>query len=408
MGSFARALVERKQVSVERIWDLILNEGTKALAGVNVTRERVFRQSVAFACGRVLSQGCAQVPFRLYRAKNVNGLRQVMPAVDHDLYDPLTYKPNGWQTSFEFRELAVIHAVYAGNAYAFKNFQRGGYRELILLNPDRVKPIQSPLDYSMSYEVRGDDGTKRTLAADLIWHIRGPGWNGTSGWDTLQVAREALGLSIALEESHSRLHAKGVRPSGTYSVEGELDEQQYKDLKAWLLAENASADNAGMPMILDRSAKWLPTAMSGVDSQHIETRRLQIEEVCRFYGVQPIMVFSSDKATTYASAEQMFIAHVVHTLAPWYKRIEDSANVNLLTKEERAAGYYFKFIAAGLLRGALKDRGDYFAKALGAGGGPAWMTQDEIREMDELNPMGGEASKLPPRSGTPAAQGNED
>ena len=85
---------------------------------------------------------------------------------------------------------------------------------------------------------------------------------------------------------------------------------------------------------------------------------------------------------------------------PWYARIEQSADINLLTPAERAQGYYFKFIAAGLLRGALKDQGEYFARALGSGGSPAWMTQDEVRALDELNPMGGEAAKLPPRAGS--------
>jgi len=92
------------------------------------------------------------------------------------------------------------------------------------------------------------------------------------------------------------------------------------------------------------------------------------------------------------------LAQLVELLGP--TRIEQSADINLLTPAERAQGYYFKFIAAGLLRGALKDQGEYFARALGSGGSPAWMTQDEVRALDELNPMGGEAAKLPPRAGS--------
>ncbi len=110
----------------------------------------------------------------------------------------------------------------------------------------------------------------------------------------------------------------------------------------------------------------------------------------------------SGKATTYASAEQFFLAHVVHTLAVWYARFEQSADVSLLSAGERKQGYYFKFLAGGLLRGALKDRGEYFARALGAGGGPAWMTQDEVRDLEEMNPFGGEAAELPPLLGRPA------
>jgi phage portal protein BeeE len=112
-------------------------------------------------------------------------------------------------------------------------------------------------------------------------------------------------------------------------------------------------------------------------------------------GVMPIMVFSNDKASTYASAEAMFQAHVVHTLAAWWERIEQSIDCNLLTDADDRAGLYAKFVGNGLMRGSMKDRADYFAKALGSGGSPAWMTQDEVRSMEEMNPMGGDAAALP-------------
>jgi phage portal protein BeeE len=112
-------------------------------------------------------------------------------------------------------------------------------------------------------------------------------------------------------------------------------------------------------------------------------------------GVMPIMVFQSDKAATYASAESMFQAHVVHTMAPWWERIEQSIDCNLLTATDDANGIYSKFIGQGLLRGSMKDRAEYFSKALGSGGSPAWMTPDEVRSLEELNPMGGDAAMLP-------------
>ena len=87
-----------------------------------------------------------------------------------------------------------------------------------------------------------------------------------------------------------------------------------KSAAAWIKSKFTGLDKAGAPLVLDRNAKWQPTTPSGVDAQHVETRRLQIEEICRLARVMPIMVGYSDKATTYASAEQMFLSHVVHTL----------------------------------------------------------------------------------------------
>jgi HK97 family phage portal protein len=403
MGFLARAVAERKNVSADQLWSVLLGAGYASKAGPSVTLNNALKVATAFACMKVLSQGCAQVPFKLFQEKRVDGLVKIEPARDHSLYDVLTVRPNDWTTSFEFRETLVLHAAM-GNAYVFKNVVRGKIIELILLNPGRVEKFQRD-DWSIYYKVTSKSGEVMEFPAETIWHVRGPSWDGYLGLDVMQLAREALGLSIATEETHARLHAKGVRPSGTYSVDGPLNADQYRTLKSWIDKEFAGAENSGSPMILDRGAKWLSQAMTGLDAQHLETRRFQIEEVCRFFGVMPIMVGYSDKATTYASSEQMFIAHVVHTLSPWFARIEQSADAFLLTKAERAQGFYFKFMAAGLLRGASAERGEYFARALGSGGSTPWMTQDEVRALDELNPFGGDAGVLhqPPVAAAPAA-----
>lgn len=399
MGLLARAFSERKSDPLE-VWAELLRAGRTSKAGPTVTLDNAFKVAALYACLKVLSQGVAQVPFKLFREHKVGELNKIEPAREHPLYDLVTSQPNDWTTSFELRETLTIHAAL-GNAYVFKNKVTGGrIAELILLNPGRVKKIQRD-DYSIVYEVTGSDGKKETFSADQIWHVRGPSWDGLLGVEVLNIAREALGLSIALEESHAGLHKNGVHTSGVYSVDGVLSPEQHKKLVDWL--KNQAAVDPGAPMVLDRQAKWVSTTMTGVDAQHLETRKNQVVEVCRFVGVSPLMVYESDKATTYASAEQMFLAHVIHTLAPWYSRIEQSADVSLLTKAERAQGYYFKFIAAGLLRGAAKDRAEYYAKALGSGGHPGWLSPDEVRQLEEMNPMGGDAGKLPPGSTAPAA-----
>ena len=109
-------------------------------------------------------------------------------------------------------------------------------------------------------------------------------------------------------------------------------------------------------MVLDRGAKWLQQQMTGVDAQHLETRRCQIEEICRAFRVNPLMVGLSEKTATYASAEQMFLAHVIHTLAPWATRIEQSIDVHLLSEQEQREGYQTKFNLSALMRGDYKSR----------------------------------------------------
>ena len=241
-------------------------------------------------------------------------------------------------------------------------------------------------DLSLVYVLTSEEGEQRTLSARDVWHIRGLSWNGWMGLETVKLAREAIGLSLALEEAHSRLHKNGVQPSGTYSVDAKLTDEQHKKLTAWIKASVAQ-ENRSSPLVLDNGAKWLAQQMSGVDAQHVQTRQLQIQEICRAMNVQPMMVFAVDKPT-YGSAEQLFTAHVVHTLMPLYELIEQSADVYLLEALDDT-GYFTAFNPRGLMRGSLKDQAEYFSKALA---NRPWMTQDEVRDETDLSPEGGDAA----------------
>lgn len=368
--------------------------GTKS--GASVSHKSALEVPAVLSCVRVISEGVAQVPFKVYRQVG----DKIMPAADHPLYRVLHRKPNGWMTSFELRETMTIHCVMTGDAYAFINRVRGEVRELIPFPPGAVGCKQKD-DYSLEYQITAPSGKTMTVPQEAVWHWRGPSWDAVSGLDVVKMAREAIGLAMSAEESQARMQKNGAAISGTYSVEGTLNAEQYKAMRAWLEKEFDGAANMGKTKLLDRNAKFHPQSMTGIDAQLLETRKHQIEEVCRAFRVMPIMAGYSDKAATYASAEQMFLAHVVHTLSPWYERIEQSAECHLLTDKEVAEGYFVKFNAAGLMRGSHKDRSEYFAKALGAGGSPAWMTQDEVRALEELNPMGGDAAMLPKPTNVP-------
>lgn len=359
---------------------------TKSGASVNSTT--ALQVSTVLACARVIAEGCAQVPWKVMKESQDGKSR--LPAKQHQLWDLLHRKPNRWQTSFAFRETMLLHVLVGptGSAYAFKN--RVGsdrrLRELVLIDPHRVREDVAA-DGSITYNVTGKDGGLRQFVEADIWHIRGPSWNGQTALSLIQLAREAIGLAMATEETQAKLHKNGVRTTGTYAVDGQLNKSQHTDLAAWI--KQQAADGF---MILDRGAKWQPHSMTGVDAQHLETRLFQVKEVCRAMRVMPIMVMESDKASTYASAEQMFIAHLVHTLLPWYERIEQSADVFLLTDEERSQGYYTLLEPAGMLRGSLKDTADYISRLTERG----VLTRNEGRELLDRNPIDGLDEPLTP------------
>lgn len=369
-------------------WDVFREyfRGLVSASGKAVNADTAVQVSAVFACCRVIGNGMAQVPLKLMRESKDGKSRE--PAKDHPLYVVLTLRPNAWQTSFEFRQMISWHVELCGNAFVFINRGiRGKILELIPFEPGSVT-VKRASDWTLSYEVRGRDGTTQTFPAEAIWHLRGPTWDGWNGMKIVNIAREAIGLAMATEEQHARMHKNGVQTSGIYSVEGTLNEGQYKALRDWIEKEAVGLNNSGKPMILDRSAKWLNTSMTGVDSQHLETRKHQIEEVCRFFGTLPIMVGYSDKTATYASAEEMFRAHKEHCLSPRWEAYEQSMNVNLLTDSERAEGLYVNFVEEGMIRGSVKDTKDAILGYVNGG----VLTPNEGRALLDMNPDADSAS----------------
>ena len=383
MGLLAQAFATKSGDPLSLFREIYGSLATKSGKTVNVGT--AIEVSTVFACCRIIGEGIAQVPLKLMRESKDGKYR--VPAKDNQLYNILAFRPNPWQTSFEYRETLAWHLTLTNNHYSFINRLRGEIRELIPLIPASVE-VKRNNDCTLEYVVTADDGSKETFPAETIWHIRGPSWNSWHGLEAVKLARESIGLAMATEEAATSLHKNGVRPSGVYSVEGVFKDDQYKALSKWVNTHLGGAENTGKALILDRAAKWQNTQMTGIDAQSLETRRFQIEEICRFARVMPIMVGYSDKAATYASAEQMFLAHVVHTLAPWYQRLEQSIDANLLTDKDRASGLYSCFIEEGLLRGSMAETKETLLGYVNGG----LMTPNEGRAKLDMNPDSDPAS----------------
>jgi HK97 family phage portal protein len=373
---------------------LLTGGGSQSKAGAAVTVESALGQAVVIACGRVLSEGVAQMPCRLYRERPDGG-KEI--ATDHPLHWLLYRRPNDWMTSYELRETLTWHAVLTGDGFAFINRVGREIAELIPILPAHVTINQAP-NYEITYTIRVPQKEIGTYARSQILHLRGPSWNGYTGLAMVRQAREAIGLAIATEETHARLHANGARTGGLISTEQTLGRDDVAAIRrAW--QESQTADNAFKTAILDKGFKYAQLGMTGVDNQHIETRKFQIEEVCRAMRVFPLMVMQADKASTFASAEQFFLAHVIHSLGPWVERWEQAISRDCLTMEDVKSGLFPKFGMQALLRGDAKARSEFYTKLYNIGA----INPNEVRSLEDLNPYeGGDSYRVPLNMEDPA------
>ncbi len=392
---------QSKSSSDTRLTDLpAFMKWPESRTGFQVSALTALEVSTVQACVRAIAEGVSQVPVYAH-SRDERGVRGVK--VSHPVLDVYARRPNEWQSGFEFRETLLVHLALVGNAFVYVNRSGDGrILELIPIEPGKVF-VTRERDMSLTYRVTFEDGTAPILRRDQIWHLRGPSWNTWMGLDAVKVAREAIGLSMATEAAHAQFHKNGAQVSGLLSLQEKVGPEKFSQLGAWLDKHAPGQERAGKPLILDSGAKWQSFAMTGVDAQHVETRRFQVAEVCRHFRISPMMVGATE-TPTYASAEQMFIAHVVHCLTPWAERIEQSAAINLFAPNERVE---LRHDFNGLMRGASKDRGEFYAKMLGSGGSPAWGTPNEIRAIEGDDPIEG-GDELPRPMAAQAATENPE
>lgn len=407
-GLIATALrgFERKSVGFSPDWADAFTVPAKS--GVSVTEINALRCTTALAATRALAQGIAQPTFGLYRRREGDP-RAWDEALDHPLSMVLR-QPNEWQTSFEFRETLMIHAILTGNGIAFINRGVGGagkIRELIPILPSYCSIEQQP-DYGLIYRLTFTGGKQVTLTRENVLHLKGMSWNSYEGLSAVSLAREAIGLALATEETHARLHSNGARPGGVLTVDGNVDEDDIKAIRAAWNEAQGGIHNSMKTAVLAGGVKWQQLAMNGVDAQHLETRRFQIEEICRGIGIFPVIVGHSDKTATFASVEAFLQGYVTLHLTPWAERLEQAFWRDLLTAKEKREGYEFEIKLRSLERGDTKARTDYYASGIQQG----WMTRNDARVEEGFNPLPGldeplSALNMGPTSAAPPAPGSQ-
>ena len=381
------------QLTYDQIADMIDGGGGSSVAGVIVNNKTALRVSTVLACVKVIADGCATPELHVFREK-ADGARE--KATNIPEYRLLHRRPNEWQTSFEWRRLMTIHAALTGAGLSIK--VRGDnrrVRELIPVQPGQWE-VRKVSRYEVRYRCWDEFGVIGDFAADDVFVINALQWDWIESIDAVSLARSAIGLALATERSQESMHKNGLRPSGTYSVEGTLTPDQHDRLTSWL-AKKSGPDKAGTPLVLDRAAKWFSTAMTGVDAQHVETRRLQVEEICRMYGVFPIMVGHSDKTSTFASSEAFFAAHLIHTLAPWHRAWNQRIDEMLL---DGAGPLFTEFDTRYMRAGSIKDRAVYARTMIEMG----LMSPNEYRDEEGWDPRPGGDEYLKPMN---MSSGNE-
>lgn len=361
--------------------------GSQSASGQLVTAASAMRNTVLYACIRVIAETMASLPLKVYRRLPGGGKAEES---GHTLYRVLHTQANALQTAFEFRENLFGHLKLWGNAFAeIEMNDRADVLGLWPLRPDRMEIVRTDQG-EIVYVYTRPNGEKVGLPRFRVMHLREMSVDGLVGLSPIAQARNAIGLGMATEEYGSRFFKNGASPGTVLKHPGKLSEKAYQRLLGSWEARHQGLSNAMRTAIIEEGMSLENLGVPNRDAEFLETRKYQALEMCRLYRVAPHMVQILDNAT-FSNIEHQGIEFATMTVRPNSVRFEQVIGRDLIGARE-GVSLFAEHVLDGLLRGDTPSR--YAAYAIGRQWG--WLSSNDVRGMENLNPIvGGDRYDVP-------------
>ena len=342
--------------------------------GVQVSEDNALTFSAVYAAVRIISETIASIPLNVYQADGETRVK----AVGHPVQDLLAKAPNSVSSTFTFREAMASNLVLHGNAYAKIEMNAAGRpTALIPLNPMKV-------------EVKVIDGEKvyvfdekHTYLDYEMLHFVGLSFNGLIGKSPLSMAREAVAIGLAAQEYGARFYSNGANAGGVITAPGRLNTEVVKRLReSWNRAQSGLGASHSTA-ILEEGMKYEKIGLDPEAAQFLQSRKFQVNEIARIFRIPPSYLADLENSSTRANTEQQAIQFVRDCITPYVRRMEVELNRKLFREDE--PNLYAYFTMEGLMRGDQKARYEAYAVARNWG----WLSVNDIRDLENLNPVEG-------------------
>lgn len=351
--------------------------------GKDVNHRTALTYSAWAAAVLLISEVMGSLPLHVYRRGQSGGRETRELMREHPLNELFSVAANPELTAMDWRGLIESHLLSDGNHYSQIIRDGGGrIREFWPLEPTQMRVFRGD-DRRLRY-LYETDGRRVALPQDSVFHVRMLSRDGVKGIAPLELARQAIGVGLAVEEYAGRFFSNGSTVRGTLQMEGALTDEGFQRLKRDWNTVYQGQENAHKVAILEHGLKFQPVSANPKDSQMLDLRNHQIVEIARIARIPPHLLQQLDRAT-FNNIEELGIGFVKYSLVHRCARFEQEAARQLFSAQERTAGIYSKHNLKGLLRGDTKTQTEFYRTIFDLGG----FAPNDIRELEDLNPIEG-------------------
>lgn len=348
--------------------------GPGGAAGIAVNEHTAMTMSAVYRAVSLISSVAAALPLHQYR----QGTKERVPST-------LLDDPHPDMTAYELWRLTYLHRCLWGNA--FLRIERDRSRRPRWLHP--IPPVRVTVEAvartelnpgGKRFKVLADGGQYEYLTSYDVLHLPGLGFDGVQGYSPVRLARQGIGMALAAERHGAKLFGSGNLLSGLLRTDQQLDQPKADALKARWQTQMQGPDNSHDIAVLGSGAQFQALTMPNDDAQFLESRRFQVSEVSRWFGVPPFLMMETEKSTSWGTGlEQQAIGWIKFDLHPqWLAPTE-----RRVARELLPGGRYAKYVVEGLLRGDSAARAEFYRVMREVGA----FSANDIRDLEDRPPI---------------------
>lgn len=317
------------------------------------TDEETLSEATYFACLKVLSEAIGKLPLKLHAYNERNG---IVTMRTHPLYHVVHDRPNPYMTSSIFWSTMEQNRNHYGDAYAWiKGF--GTKTSLWILPSDDVEvwydDAKMLSDIPDVYYVYAVGGEYHVFKSEEIIHLKTSNTlDGIKGIAVRDQLKATVSGNIKAQKLVNKMYDNGMTGKAVLQYTGSINEQNQKTFTQGIQKYlNGELKSEGIENIipLPYGASLQPLNLKLSDNQFLEVKQYSALQIASAFGIKPYQIGDYTKSS-YASAEAQQLSFYVDTLLYIVKQYEEELTYKLLSEDEIAKGYHFKFNIDVILR----------------------------------------------------------
>lgn len=337
-----------------------------------------------YDCVAAIAQEVGDIDLKLMKRKGDD----VEEVKSHPVLD-LLYKVNPLYTSYLLWESTQAHIELTGESFWWLTGTPKKPQEVWILRPDWVNVRDTKNKIIDTYEYGAPGDKKITIPFEEIIHFKdfNP-LNPYRGYGGVKAAASAIDTDNFSREYNRNFFFNSARPGGAIQTDQNLTAEQYEQIRSEWEKVHRGSKNAWKVAILEAGLKWQDVGLSQREMDFIEGRKFDRDEIFAGFRVPKSIVAISDDVNLAAIREHRAV-FLELTIDPKLKRLVSHLNEFLLPRYGDDS-LFFDYVSP------VPDDVELKLKTYDNALKNGWMTRNEVRTEEGLEPVeGGDQIMVP-------------